>query len=144
MMNQSNNLKACCLIGSMIALSACDAVVDCFDNDGPVFDTRALVPAILNQEYLQRINVSVNNEPRDDRFDYQFRLTGGSLPAGISAEPAGRSLVLSGTPTELGTFAFTINVEVDDGLSPADSGLCYRIRDREFSLPVVQEGETTE
>ena len=63
-------IKACCLIGCMIMLGSCDSVVDCLDRDGPVFDTRSLLPAILNQEYLQRINVSVENEPRDDRFDY--------------------------------------------------------------------------
>jgi len=97
------------------------------------------MPAVLNQEYIDNIVVSVENEPRDDRFIYNFTLLNGSFPEGISAQPTGRRLVLSGTATELGTYQFSLNVEVDDGLTVAQSGLCFRNREREFTLFVGQE-----
>jgi len=127
------------LLVSASTITGCDAVFDCLDKDGPTFDTTTLMPAVLNQEYIDNIVVSVENEPRDDRFIYNFTLLSGSFPEGISAQPSGRTLVLSGTATELGTYQFSLNVEVDDGLTVAQSGLCFRNREREFTLLVGQE-----
>lgn len=124
---------------STVLLTGCDAVFDCLDKDGPTFDTTTLLPAVLNQEYTDSIFVSVENEPFDDRFDYNFTLLSGNFPMGITAQATGRTLVLSGTATELGNHQFRINVTVDDGLTDAQSGLCFRVRDREFSLLVEQE-----
>jgi large repetitive protein len=38
---------------------------------------------------------------------YTFGITGGTLPTGLTLSTAG---VLSGTPTALGTFSFTVTV----------------------------------
>lgn len=121
------------------ALGGCDAVIDCLDNDGPVFSTNRLEPATLNQVYEQTITASVENEPSDGRFDYEFDVNNGSLPEGVTWRQSGRQIVFSGTPTELGSFTIDINVEVDDGLNPADSGLCYRTRTRGYILLVKQD-----
>lgn len=129
-------IRIALLLSFAALISGCDAVLDCLDKDGPVFNTTSIEPATLNQVYSQNIVVEVENEPFDDRFDYEFRLLSGTLPPGISATPAGRILVLSGTALELGEYNLEIYVEVDDGYSPADSNLCYRNRTREFQLIV--------
>lgn len=127
------------LIGIATMLVGCDAVVDCLDNDGPVFRTTSLAPATLNQVYQETIRAAVDNEPFDDRFEYDFNIVNGVLPAGLSTTQAGRSFIFTGTPTELGTFNIEINVFVDDGQDAVDSGLCFRNRSREFSLVVAQD-----
>ena len=137
--NIARRLSVFSILVSTVTLAGCDAIFDCLDKDGPTFDTTTLMPAVLNQEYTDSIIVSVENEPLDDRFDYNFTLLSGSFPMGITAQPTGRTLVLSGTATELGSHQFRINVTVDDGLTEAQSGLCFRVRDREFTLLVEQE-----
>ncbi len=134
-------IAAVALIASTTLMLGCDAVIDCFDNDGPVFNNTTLETATLNQVYSHTIGASVENELFDDRFDYEFSLLSGSLPPGITVVPVGqRDLLLTGTATELGTYTFVLNVYVDDGLNATDSGLCYRNRDKEFQLVVEQDG----
>ncbi len=135
----ANLARSSVLIGIATMLMGCDAVVDCLDNDGPVFRTTSLAPATLNQVYQETIRAAVNNEPFDDRFEYDFTIINGALPPGISTTQAGRSYIFTGTPTELGTFNIEINVFVDDGQDAVDSGLCFRNRSREFSLIVAQD-----
>ncbi len=139
--NAMRLIKAAVLIASAALMVGCDAVIDCFDNDGPVFSNTTLEPATLNQVYSHSIGASVKNELFDDRFDYDFTLLSGSLPPGITAVASGqRNLLITGTATELGTYTFVLNVFVDDGLNATDSNLCYRNRDREFQLVVKQDG----
>ncbi len=120
-------------------VSGCDAVIDCVDNDGPDFTTRTLPAATLNQEYQETISASVQNEPFDSRFEYDFTIVSGALPAGISTSQSGQLFILNGTPTELGTYTIELNVFVDDGESALDSGLCFRNRARTFNLVVEQD-----
>lgn len=118
-------------------LTGCDAVLDCLDNDGPVFNKVELRPAVLNQVYSDSIIASVRNEPQDQRFDYQFSLSG-QLPAGIVADPVAQNLVFRGTPTVAGEFPFKLYVEVDDGLDAQQSGLCFVSRTSDFVLRVSE------
>jgi len=118
-----------------LSLYGCDAVLDCLDDDGPVFNKGTLEQAVLNQEYADEIVASVRNEPFDARFDYRFVFTG-SLPQGVMAFQSGRRFVFEGTPTESGLFRFTLYVEVDDGLDPYRSNLCFRSRSTDYRLTV--------
>ena len=120
-----------------VVLSGCDGVIDCLDNDGPVFDKAAIRPAVLNEEYTEIIRASVNNEPQDQRFTYLFQLTG-QLPAGITTRVAGQQFLFTGTPTESGSYPLSLFVEVDDGLNAQDSGLCY-VNETENYVLVVSE-----
>ena len=90
---------------------------------------------MLNQVYSETITVAINNEPRDDNFIYDFGFTG-ELPAGVTGMANGRNYLLSGTPTEQGTFRFTIFVTVDDSLDPVESGLCFYNASRSFEFTV--------
>lgn len=108
-----------------LALSGCDLITDCLDNDGPELSPATLPNPILNQEYSQVVHVGIRNEPNDDRFDYEFTLSG-RIPEGLQTTFAGRDLNIFGTPTELGNFDFSVTVEVVESSfsSTQTAGLC--------------------
>jgi len=114
------------------AISGCDvlwdAAIDCIDNDKPVLSPGVLPNPILNQVYEGRVHVGIRNEPYDDRFNYRFRLSG-SFPPGMQTEAVKRDFFISGTPTELGDYTFTVQVTVEDEYFGDDStsGLCSTI-----------------
>lgn len=117
------------------ALGGCDTVLDCIDNDGPRFPSTLLESPVLNQVYSETVRVSINNEPRDDSFIYNFNISG-ALPAGLTTGSSGRDFIFSGTPTELGTFEFTLFVEIDERFQNADSGLCFYSDSRRYQFTV--------
>ena len=129
----------------LIFLSSCDAVVDtaidCIDNDGPEFLTDPILPAATaNLEYETEIVAAVESEPRDDKFDYIFRLKG-DLPEGVYLETFGysRRAFLRGTPTQPGEYKFVLNVSVSDlryNSTPTDH-LCFTSHSQEFTLIVL-------
>lgn len=119
-------------------LIACDAALDCLDSDGPQFDNDTIEFATLNQVYTGRIRASINNEPQDDRFTYSFKFTG-QLPPGVETTAQGRDFIITGTPTELGTFTFRLFVEIEDRVGVDESGLCFTSHSQDFQLTVQQE-----
>lgn len=125
-----------------VSLSGCDALIDaaidCLDGDRPQFNRPVLPDPILNQAYREVIRASIRNEPFDDRFDYDFFVSG-SLPTGVVTEIINREVLVIGTPTELGTFTLGLFVEVSlpgrFGRRDA-SGLCSTQRSRNYELTV--------
>jgi len=115
-----------------LLISSCDffvdAAIDCIDNDEPRLSPNLLPNPILNQTYSEVVQVSIQNEPRDDLFDYQFTLTG-ALPEGMQTEIAPREIRVFGTPIELGDFNFSVRVDVLDnpGRFGDTSGLCSTV-----------------
>jgi hypothetical protein len=126
-----------------MTLSACDvfldAAIDCLDGDRPQYNRSVLPEPILNQAYRQVIQASIKNEPYDDRFVYDFTLSG-SLPTGLVTEIVNREVLIIGTPVELGTFTLGLFVEVrlpsSGPFNQTDSGLCSSKRGRNFELTV--------
>ena len=137
-------LKTAVLLFVSFTLSGCDVLfdsaIDCLDSDGPDFDRRTLADPVLNQVYSEILIARIENEPRDDTFDYRFELLG-QLPAGITwrqESPLGRRIIFEGTPTEIVTAEFTMLVAVDEGqlITTTNSGLCFTSRSRRFTLDV--------
>ena len=128
-------LSKLALVGALAAGYGCESAIDCLDNDGPKFVTGSISNPVLNEVYSQTITVEINNEPRDDNFRYNFQFAG-DLPAGVTGVSNGRNYFLEGTPTEEGTFRFTIFVEVDDSLEPVESGLCFYNASKPFDMTV--------
>ncbi len=123
------------------ALSGCDQLfniaVACIDDDRPVLSPKELPNPILNQEYNEVIHVGIRNEPRDDRFDYTFTLTG-NLPMGMQSESIGRDLRLFGIPTALGDYKFSVRVEIENGANGYNNteGLCSTIDSEDYQWAV--------
>jgi hypothetical protein len=63
-----------------------------------------LPDAILGSLYEGRIDASGGS------INYSWSMTAGTLPAGMSFRDAGESAWVEGTPTESGTFEFTVHV----------------------------------
>lgn len=128
------------IASSAIFILGCDALVDfaidCIDRDGPEFNKTLLISPVLNQVYDETIIASIDNEPQDDRFDYEFGISG-SLPRGIAIEEVGRRLIFSGTATETGEFPIQVSVEVSHRNGNLDSGLCFTTETQSYLLTVL-------
>lgn len=71
----------------------------------PVINAVTLFPAFDNVAYAASIEASGGESP------YSWKMTSGSLPSGMSLSSSTTSLTaVSGTPTETGTFTFTLLV----------------------------------
>ncbi len=95
------------LAGSVLLITGCDGL--CIINNGPQFNKTTLQQPILNQVYLETIEASIKNDALDDEYYYTFH-TSGDLPAGLIFSSDNRTATISGTPTELGSFSFTVSV----------------------------------
>lgn len=132
------------LLVSTLALSSCDPLsggsvfLDCIDDDGPVLNPRELPLPVLNHSYEAVIVASIENEPHDDRFEYNFNI-GAGLPAGLIIDTFERDIRISGAPTELGNYAVRIEVSVSDAGSNGNSHrLCRRKTARNYIFDVQQ------
>jgi Putative Ig domain len=76
----------------------------------PSITTTTLPAGVQNTAYSQTVSATAGLKP------YTFTISSGSLPTGLTLSSAG---VISGTPTVLGTFSFT--VKVTDSSNPAQS-----------------------
>ncbi|QUV99545.1 S8 family serine peptidase [Chloracidobacterium sp. MS 40/45] len=85
----------------------------------PVVNPPTLANALIGDPYTQTITASGTTGP------YTFGLTSGTLPPGLSLNPT--TGVVSGTPTALGTYAFTVRV--------TDANGC--ITDRNYIIQVI-------
>lgn len=132
------------LLGSSLVLVSCDplsgvgVLFDCIDDDGPVLSPRELPIPVLNQSYEAVIVASIENEPNDDRFQYNFNL-GAGLPAGLIVDTFEREIRISGAPTVLGNFSARVEVAVSDaGFDGGTNRLCRRTTARNYVFNVQQ------
>jgi len=121
-----------------LALTGCDLAADCIDDDGPELSPRTLPNPILNQEYDEIVHVGIVREPFDDRFTYEFNVSG-TLPDGLQTDAFGQDLRIFGTPIEQGDFDFSVRVRVVEPSSSSNqtAGLC-RISDTQGYRWTVQ------
>ncbi|WP_426430711.1 hypothetical protein ACPX19_14285 [Winogradskyella sp. HB-48] len=61
--------------------------------------------------YYVDLTAEINNEPRDNDYDYYFDVVG--LPSGMDYFINYRTISLEGTPEESGIFEITIYLEVE-------------------------------
>jgi hypothetical protein len=76
----------------------------------PVFGFDTLPPGTVNRPYSAQVYA------RDGTLPYQWTVSGGALPPGLSLQTSGS---LTGTPTAAGSFTF--NASVTDSASPPQS-----------------------
>ena len=89
-----------------------------------VFVNKSLSSASLNQAYATTINANGGIAP------YTFSLSAGTLPPGMQFfTPTSTQAAIAGTPTQAGTFTFTIKV--------VDSSSSAQTLSQQFTLVVV-------
>lgn len=137
--------RTCLVLSQILVLTACDPLsgvgtfLDCVDDDGPVLSPRELPTPVLNHSYEAVIKASIDNEPRDDNFEYVFNL-GAGLPAGLIVDVFAREVRISGAPTELGNFAMRAEVTVSDPTgNQSQSRLCRHKTARNYVF-MIQQG----
>lgn len=141
-----------CLLGLWLCLlCGCDVledeIYDCIDDDGPVFETRSLPDAYLNEPYQATITIAIENEPFDDSYQYDIEYTA-TLPPGLSILIQQRRIILSGIPTAAGQYplSFSVEVSLPEGYSSTnfdgdyDDGddLCHSYANKSYQLTVFE------
>src|SRR6266853_1165116 len=106
-------LSICVLASVTIGFSGCSGLVNGNSTTQaiptPLTITVSSMPSGTTQaSYSATLSVSGGTAP------YSWSITSGSLPSGLTISPSGQ---ISGTPTQAGTFSFT--VRVTDSSSPA-------------------------
>ncbi|MCL2843535.1 MAG: DUF1343 domain-containing protein [Oscillospiraceae bacterium] len=91
------------------------------DPNAPVITTEELPPGTLDTVYSTTLHAT-------SPYALTWRLATGTLPPGLTLSEAG---VISGTPTELGLFTFTVEVEDPQG----------RVAGRELTLRIDDESD---
>lgn len=141
------NVRAGRISGALLVVAGSALVASCdslgIGCEGPEFTALTIEPVELNQQFTRLIRVRIDGSDDDEAFSYRFERTG-ELPSGVTARQDGQiqqNYLISGTPTELGTFPFQLSVRVNDGLD--DSSCDSFVATNEFSLEVNIQGMGT-
>lgn len=106
---------------AFLSFSACEVVVDellddCNSYNYPVLAAKELTDGKVGVFYSEQISAEIKNDPNDDSdYTYHFSVSNG-LSNGVDWFVEGRKVLFEGTPTEKGSYQFTIEVwvEVDE------------------------------
>jgi len=98
------------LIFCLLFLS-CDDELNCLIPREPELPNKSFPIASTTSYYYTDLNAEINNEPRDDDYDYYFEVEG--LPLGMDYFVNYRTISIEGTPETLGTYDITIYLDVD-------------------------------
>lgn len=105
------SIPAAVALGALIIISACGSDPVRPKTADPDITTTSLPSGMLGVRYAESVSASGGGG------DYEWRITGGSLPPGLGMEPDDMSsdLIITGIPEEAGRFTFDLEVEVPDG-----------------------------
>ena len=92
-------------------LVSCEDVFDCIVGRNPSLPNAELPIASTEAYYYADISAEIKNEPRDNDYDYYFRVVG--LPPGMDYFVNYRIVSFEGTPTETGTYEVRVYLDVD-------------------------------
>lgn len=94
----------------LVSVFSCDEPLCVFPKE-PELDNKEFPIGLVDEYYYVELNAEINNEPRDDDYDYYFDVEG--LPEGMDYFVNFRTISLEGTPLETGVFNVTIYLDVD-------------------------------
>ena len=95
-----------CLLGF-----GCSDTLSCLIPKEPELPNKSFPIASTQSYYYTDLRVEINNEPRDDDYDYYFDVEG--LPIGMDYFVNYRTISIEGVPELTGTYDITIYVDVD-------------------------------
>ncbi|GAA4973780.1 hypothetical protein [Algibacter aquimarinus] len=123
----------------------CENILDCIINVRPELKDKTLEIGFVDGNYYDNITAQINNEARDNNYDYYFDVSG-RLPRGIVVDyDTYREVILRGVPKESGRFRFTVSLEVvalnefyydDFGNEVYDDPLCTDTTSRTYVLVI--------
>jgi len=87
--------------------------------------TKELANGRINEAYTQSLSAALGKPP------YSWSLASGVLPPGLDLNTTSEGATLEGTPTESGTYTFTLSV--------SDSGTPVQTATREFTIDIYGE-----
>lgn len=133
------NEKIILILLTTITLTSCDILITCLLDIGPKFNTKTVRPATLNEVYDTTIKASIKNSVFDSAYNYRISFNG-NLPEGLSFSMSenNQKFHITGTPTEIGTFQFTLSVKVTSPLESSDTyeDLCFDTDKNNYALNV--------
>ena len=96
----------------------CEDGLSCIIPKEPELPSKSFPVASTERYYYTDLRAEINNEPRDDDYDYYFDVEG--LPLGIDYFVNFRTISIEGTPQITGTFEITIYLDVDGPFNDYD------------------------
>lgn len=95
---------------------SCEDALSCIFPREPELDDKEFPIGSIENYYYVELNAEINNEPRDQDYDYYFEVEG--LPLGLDYFVNFKTISIEGTPELTGTFDVTIVVTVDGPFRP--------------------------
>lgn len=99
--------------------------------DKPVIDGASLSYAVLNREYSATFTC-------DYEKDVTWAVSDGTLPGGMTLDADG---ILSGTPTEAGTFNFSVTATLLDSIASDPAVLTLEVLEKPKTVELTEESE---
>jgi len=90
---------------------SCDDPINCIIPKEPELPNKSFPIASTQSYYYTDLRAEINNEPRDEDYDYYFEVDG--LPLGMGYFVNFRTISIEGTPEIIGTYDIIIYVDVD-------------------------------
>jgi hypothetical protein len=94
-----------------VLLFNCEDVFNCIIPREPELQNKEFPIGNMESYYYVDLRAEINNEPRDDDYDYFFEVSG--LPEGLDYFVNFRTISIEGDALERGVFNVTIFLEVD-------------------------------
>ena len=89
----------------------CEDGLNCIIPKEPELPNKSFPIASTESYYYADLRAEINNEPRDDDYDYFFEIEG--LPLGLDYFVNYRTISIEGSPELTGTYDITVYVDVD-------------------------------
>lgn len=122
-------------ISSLFLFLGCDDTLNCLIPKEPELDNKTFPIGSTESYYYVDLKAEINNEPRDDDYDYYFEVEG--LPLGMDYFVNYRTISIEGTPEETGVFDITIYIDVEGPFRDYDeepSILCNNSTSKTYTL----------
>lgn len=95
---------------NVLFIQGCDSATRCAVSAYKMTIYTDRLPVAVKGEYYRAVITSgIDKNPNDDLYDYEYSYDG-YLPAGLHIQENDRELVISGTPSESGTFSLDVSV----------------------------------
>ncbi len=122
----------------LTTLAGCGPLFGCLLDPQMNLKTESLPEGQVGEEYHVELTANIENSWWDSRFDFDYELEAGALPAGLILLPDGDRAIITGVPEEEGTFPLTIEVYSYDLAAHSSYDNCVDSSDEKaFSLEIL-------